>query len=429
LSDAILLRGASLVTPDGIVPGGALGATGGAIDYAGPAADAPAEGREIVELAGGYLLPGFIDLHLHGGGGYDVTGGRYDPGTRALVAGEEDLRAAVDVVVTTHARHGTTAATLATWAAPHALLVRALETIGEAAAHPRTPGRVLGVNIEGTFLKDPAYAGAQQPENFQAPSVELFDEFNRAAGGAVRVVNIAPEFGESSIRFIRHLVECGVTPSTGHTGATAEEMNAAVDAGVRLAVHLTNGPLASSTKPPGMALEVLLTREEVTCELICDGRHVDPRYVVSILAAKRMDCAAVTDAMFAVDVPGIRRFVFGAQEGEVAPDGSCARVLGKPNTLFSSTLTLDRALRNLVAWLAGPVHGIYHGGPAITPVPSRDEAICLASRLLSERPAHVLGLADRLGSLAPGRLCDCVHLNDALEVKAVYMGAALVHGA
>jgi N-acetylglucosamine-6-phosphate deacetylase len=423
----LVIRGATVITPEVAVAGGVVAVAGGRIVYVGPEAEAPGAAAPA-DAGGGFLVPGFVDLHCHGGGGFDVVAGRYDPATRNFSGSDEELRSAVRGVAAAHAAHGTTAMVLATWAAPEPELLRALTAIGEAAGAGDAAARVVGANLEGSYLVGAAWAGAQNPEYFRRPSVEDFDRLNAAARGAIRVCNVAPEGGYPAIDLVRHLIRCGTVAASGHTGASCAETKACIDAGVTLAVHFSNGPSATSFKPPGMAMEAMLGDPRVTLELIADGYHVNPHYLLSFLAAKRFRAVLVTDAQAPTEAAGIGRLALAGKVGELSADGRVLRLQGSATTLFGSVLTMDRAVANVVEWLSEGLPGMYQNAPVIDPPPSKEEALILVSRLASGFPAEVLGLRRELGAIEPGLAADLVLLDEGLAVKRVWRGGREVRG-
>ncbi|HOX06248.1 MAG TPA: amidohydrolase family protein [Planctomycetota bacterium] len=416
----LLVTGATVITPEVAISGGAVAVSAGKICYVGVPAGAPAAAR-TVEFEDGYLLPGFVDLHCHGGGGCDATFGRYDPETRAFSPTERNLAAAAREIASVHLARGTTTICLATCAAAEPDLLRALSAVGGAVEAGGLPSRVLGINLEGTYLKTPAFAGAQNPENFRTPSPADFDRLNAAARGRIRIVNVAPEHGPAAVELVRHLVARKVVAASGHTGADFAEMQACIDAGVTLAVHFSNGPSATSFKPPGMAMEAMLGDRRVTLELIADGYHINPRYLLSFLAAKGFRGALITDAMAPLGLEGVTSFAFGGKTGQLSADGGVLRLAGSATVLFGSVLTMDRAVANLVKWLVDGVPGMYQNAPVIPDRPMKEEALVPASRLASGHPAEVLGLRDRLGAIEQHLLADLVWLDEDLAARRVWL--------
>jgi N-acetylglucosamine-6-phosphate deacetylase len=335
------------------------------------------EAFEPAPVEGPYILPGFIDLHVHGGAGWDT------------MAGEEGVRG----MARFHLAHGTTALLPTTVTAPPEEILGALEGIRRAMEAGRGEARILGAHLEGPFIS-PRRLGAQPPFP-REPDLELMAAFLEAA--PVRVVTLAPEL-PGALDLIRFLSSRGVRPQVGHTEASYREALLALEAGATGFTHLYNAmpPLHHRHPGPvGLALE-----RGGHAEAIPDGLHVDP-------AALRLALKCI---------PGLY-FVSNAVAAAGMPDGPYA--LGRHRvekrgegvwlgeSLAGSTLTLDQALRNLVAF------GL-----------SLEEA----ARRLSTVPARYLGLRD-LGEIAPGKLADLVVLDERLRVLEVYLGGERVFGA
>ncbi len=417
----LVIRGATIIGPELALNGSAVALRGGEINFVGAAADAPSAPQTIT-AEGCFLLPGFVDLHCHGAGGYDATSGRYDRQARSFVSDAATLREGMPVVAQTHLEHGTTTIALATVAAEEELLLRSLAAIGELASSGSAPSRVLGVNLEGSYLKDPAFAGAQNPEFFRRPEPADFDRLNDAAGGKIGIVNVTADWGYLATDMITHLVEQDVVAACGHSGGDHAQMKACIDAGTTLAVHFSNGPCSTSFKPPGKVVEALLEDPRVTLELIADGYHINPRYLLSFMAAKDFRAALVTDAMLPVGAEDISRFTDCGMTGEKSPDGGVMRLKDSVDTLFGSLLTMDRAVANVTNWLTEGVRGTYQNAPVVDPPPTREEALVTASRMASGFPAEVMNLRRRFGAIEPGLAADLVLLNENLSVERVWFG-------
>jgi N-acetylglucosamine-6-phosphate deacetylase len=420
LSADLLLSGATIITPDGALGASALATRNGKICYLGSATEGP-QSQADFDCDGGFLLPGFVDLHCHGGGGYDASSGLYDPKTESFRDDFETMRAGIDVIARTHLGHGTTTIAPTTCACEENLLLRALKAIGEAAASKNAPCRILGANIEGSYLKDPAFAGAQNPSFFRRPAATDFERLNQAAAGHISIVNVTADWGKPGIELVKHLLENGVVAACGHSGGDYAQMQAMIEAGTSLAVHFSNGPCSTTFKPPGMVNEALLENPHVTLELIADGYHINPRYLLSFLAAKNFRAILITDAMLPVGAEEIQSFTDCGMTGEKSADGGVMCLAGSENTLFGSLLSMDRAVANLVGWLTGGTTGTYQNAPVIDPLPIKEEALVLASRLASGYPAEIIGQQREFGALVPGLAADMVLLNEDLTVKNVWV--------
>ena len=324
-----------------------------------------------------YLLPGFIDLHVHGGDGADAMEGE----------------AAVRRLARFHARHGTTALLATTVTAPEGDLERALAGI-ESVRRRRGRGeaRVLGAHLEGPWIS-PKRLGAQPPYARPADPAEAERFLARARVGAV---TLAPEV-EGGLELVRFLAARGVRVQVGHTAGGLEAARAALEAGAAGFTHFFNAMTGLHHRAPGVVGAGLLYAR--FAEVIADGLHVAPE-AVRLLFKNVPGAYVVTDAVAAAGRPD-GRYPLGRYRVEKRGEG----VFLEDGTLAGSTLTMDRALRNLVAW------GL-----------SLEEAAVRLSRL----PAAYLGLADR-GSLEVGQRADIVVLSEALEVEEVYVEGERVH--
>ena len=375
-SAARLLAGGRVVTPDGVITSGWVHVEDRDIVSVGarrPAIDAP-----VVDLDGAWLLPGLIDLHMHGGGGHSVA------------ASPEGMEKAVAF----HRHHGTTATLVSLMTAPVDDLAEQLTWAAALARRgPTARGDVLGSHLEGPFLS-PRRSGAQNAAHMIEPDRHVLDRLAAAADGTLRMVTLAPEL-EGALPLIAGLRRQGVIVAMGHSDATYEQATAAIHAGANHATHLFNAMPTLHHRAPGLigaALEAGLP-----CELINDGHHLHPAVVG--LVARLISCPVlITDAMEAAGV-GDGTFVLGDQEVRVHQGE--AR-LARTDSLAGSTLTMAEAVRRAVI----------------------DSGLTLAaaSAAASINPARVLGADAQLGSIAPGRRADLVVLDDDLQVTAVMAG-------
>jgi len=379
-----------------------------------------APGAKVISGAGLCALPGFVDIHVHGGTGLDLTCGRFDAKEKRFDASPSAYTEGFPRLMKHFARNGATRVMLATVAAPMKDLERALSHMADYVADPlngRHGARLEGALIEGTFIQKPGQAGAQNPENFRAPDRRLFERLNRAARGHISYVNIVPEFGKPAEDLARRLVELGVLVGAGHSACDADEVLRAAGNGLRVAIHFLNGPTGSSFKPfhGGNVVEAVLGSREIYAELICDGFHVAPAYVRDVIERKGIGrIIVVTDAMFVTGAQGIRSFTVMGNEGEFAPAGDYLRLKGSQQTLFGSVLTMSRAFSNLLSWLTQDMDGVWHARHRAWKL---DEALMAAARACATNPAHVTGmdrpagsapLARDVGTIEPGRCADLV---------------------
>jgi N-acetylglucosamine-6-phosphate deacetylase len=337
---------------------------------------------DVIDVGGDWIAPGFIDLHVHGGGGAQCNTSR-----------SEEIR----TMARFHARHGTTALLATTVAAPIHELELALDAIAACTrGGPSDGATVLGAHLEGPFIS-PERPGAMDPVHFLEPSVELAERLLEAGAGTVRMMTLAPEL-PGALDLVRVLVRAGVVVAIGHSNATYEQTQAAIALGATSATHTFNAMSPLHHREPGV-LGAVLDRPEVSCELILDGVHVSPPAARLAYRAKGITgIHLVTDAMQAAGMPdGAYRL------GGAAVDVTDGRaVIAAGGSIAGSTLTMDAAVRNAVEFL-----GL-----------SEPEAIALAS----VNPAETLAPAGTRGRLAPGMAADLLVVGD-LRVKA-----AMVNG-
>jgi len=385
-----------VVTPEGVLIPGWIRLAGNLIDAVGPG-DVPKEqlrpGLSLTDLRGSWLLPGFVDMHVHGGGGTSFTEGPVD-----------DARRAAEF----HRGHGSTTIVASLVTAPLAdLEARAAMLAGLAGE-----GLIVGIHLEGPFLSA-ARCGAQDPRHMVAPDLAAFERLHAAAAGHLRVITIAPEL-PGAAELIRAAVRSGVIAAVGHTDATADITSAAVDAGATHATHLFNGMRPLHHREPGAA-GALLDRDEVTCEVIADGVHLhDTAIRLSARAAGSGRLVLITDAMAAAGMPdgsyrlGSMRVNVAGAVARLAADseaGTPGAIAGTPG---ASGAQAD-AIAGSTATMAGVVRHALAAGLTVSEV----------AAAASTTPARVLGLGDRTGALRAGLDADLVVCDEEFGLRAV----------
>ncbi|MDY0956730.1 N-acetylglucosamine-6-phosphate deacetylase [Stenotrophomonas rhizophila] len=331
---------------------------------------------EQVDLGGGWLLPGFIDAQVNGGGGVLFNNTPDVDSLRTLAAA--------------HRRFGTTGL-LPTLISDDVQVMRRAIDATRAAIAQGVPG-VLGIHLEGPYIA-PARKGTHDANKFRVPDA---DEIAMAASldNGVTLLTLAPE--RVPLESIRALVERGVIVAAGHTAASYEEARAGLDAGIRGFTHLYNAMSPLTGREPGVVGAALEDRDS-WIGIIADGVHVHPASLRVALAAKpRGKVMLVTDAMPPVGADSPSYELYG--EVITAVDGVVRNAAG---SLAGSALDMATAVRNAVHLL-----GL-----------SLDEAARMASRY----PAQFLNLDDRLGEIAEGYQADLVLLDDALQVRATWI--------
>lgn len=334
-----------------------------------------------LDLQGRTIVPGFVDQHCHGGGGYSFI--TTDP-TEAFNAARF------------HQQHGTTSLIASLVTGSREMLIAQIETLSPLVDQ----GVIEGIHLEGPWISA-RYCGAHDTDQLRDPSPSEVGELLAVGGGRIKMVTIAPEL-PGAIQAIHQIVRAGALAAVGHTDADYRTTLHAIDAGARVATHISNAMRPLHHRDPG-AIGALMSDPRVTLELIADGTHVHPAVVRLIANEAGLDrIAAITDAMAAAGAPD-GRYMLGSLEVDVV-DGVARLVEG--GAIAGSTLTMDKALR----W------NVQEGGVQLL----------AACKGLSVNPARCLGLVDR-GSIAVGNRADLVMLGYHLKPDAVMVRGDWVH--
>jgi N-acetylglucosamine-6-phosphate deacetylase len=376
------------ITPKGEVPNAGILVRDGVIEFAGPRADIelPA-GTKEVSATDSTAIPGFLDVHIHGAGGRDVM---------------EADQSALSTITGRLAAFGTTSLLATTVTAGVDETCHAVEEVSRyiSTQYQTNAARaeILGIHFEGPFLSEER-RGVHPTEFLQRPSAELLQRFLQAASGNARILTIAPELPGATpcIDAARSL---GMVVSIGHTDATYEQARAAMAHGAHHATHVYNAMRPFTHRDPGV-IGAVLTTPDVTAELIADGVHVDEIAMKVLLQAKgKRGVILISDGISATGMPD-GKYMLGGVEVTVS-GGVCRNSEGK---LAGSTLTLDRALRNIVQ----------------LGIPLAD-----AVGMLTLNPATLLGIEFKKGVLRTGADADIILLNQALEITEVWARGILV---
>jgi len=359
------------------ISGGTIAALG-----AGAPDDAQRAGRTVVDLHGRTLMPGFIDVHVHGAVGHETMDGDV-----------EGLLAMAEFFAT----HGVTSFLPSTWTASRESTMAALRAVAE--AQPQSTGaRIAGAHMEGPYLSS-ARCGAQDPHEIRAVDREEAAAFLDT--GAVRLITVAPET-EGADDLLDECVRRGVTFSVGHTNATYEQVAAAVARGARHMTHTYNAMSPLNHRAPG-AVGAALALAGFAAELIADEVHVHPAAMNALVRARGADeVVLVTDA---VRPTGTGSDFVGEQQGRRIEirDGAMRMDDG---TLVGSVLTMDVALRNVLRATGRPLTELW-------PIAGRNAAASA-------------GIGDRTGRLEVGLDADLVVLDDELTVRRTLVGGRTV---
>jgi N-acetylglucosamine-6-phosphate deacetylase len=387
---ALIFTGGTIVLEDRLLPGGQVTVQGTRISAVAAEPSAPTD-AEVIDLNGGYLVPGFVDLHVHGGAGADFMDGSED---------------AFRTICRAHARHGTTSLLPTTTVARHAQHLAFLEVCRRLKRDGTGGARILGAHFYGPYFAAEA-RGCHPAAEVRPPSADEYNDY-LAYADCITTATVAPELPGAEA-FIRACRAQGIRCNAGHTYATFDQMAAAIDWGVRHVDHLfcamsDRARLRQSQPYPmrGGVMEATLYFDELTTEVIADGKHLQRELLLLAYKLKGPDrLALVTDCNRALDMPD-GPYIFGPSDGGepilrrdgvgLMPDGSA---------LASGVVGMDHGVRTC-HHLAG--------------VPLVD-----AVRMASLTPARIAGYDQEIGSIAPGKCADLAILTKAMEVARVYL--------
>ncbi|MDD8027637.1 MAG: N-acetylglucosamine-6-phosphate deacetylase [Acidobacteriota bacterium] len=385
-----LIRASAVLTPEASIADGAILARGKRILAVGTYKKMEAAARrlhnrsrrfvlEIHDRRGLIAVPGFIDIHQHGGGGADYM---------------DATPEAVRTILLLHAREGTTSIVPTLMTASKKDIAKAALAVdrirrearrGRDKAGAKILPEIVGLHVEGPHIAA-AKRGAQPRAFIRRFDPEAIQALQKAVKTPIRIVTLAPEL-PGAAAFIKFLDKRGIIPSAGHSAATFEQALAGFEAGVRHGTHLYNAMSGFGHREPGLA-GALLLNDEASVELIADGHHLHPATIFLTMAAKPPDkVVLVTDA---TRPAGIRTEPLRTKDGK----------------LFGSTLTLLQAVRNVIGWSGWPLADVLP--------------------LVTTNPARLLGLDKKKGALAKGFDADVVLLDPALHVHDVFVGGRAV---
>lgn len=388
-TDFLILH-ADVVTPRGIIHDGSVLVQGGIIAYVGSASGALAEGQgmdyEIVDAEGAYVLPGFIDIHVHGGMMEDFS-----------VPGKD----AFDAITKLHCSQGTTSMLATTMTMPKETIEHVLDEVHRYMAGEMRYAKLAGVHLEGPFIS-PKWPGAQNPAHIVPPNRDWVEAWEEQYPGLIKQVTFAPE-REGAHDLIRFLRKKGIVAAAGHTDATYEEIMAAVEVGLHHAVHTFNAMTPLHHRKPGTAGAVL-SSPAISAEIIADGIHVH-KAGIQLLAGVKTDhnLILITDAMSAAGL-GNGEYMLGDLP-VIVKDNVCT-LKESEGTLAGSTLTMIRGFRHLVREIGLTVKQ--------------------ASEAASLNPAKLIRIDHLTGSVETGKAADLLIVDKELELQKVFVDGRLI---
>lgn len=392
MSETIKIINGRLITPFQVITSGSVLIKEGRITAVGEGT-IPDHADKVIDAGGNYVAPGFIDLHIHGGGGHDFMDGTVNAFHR---------------ITETHARYGTTAMVPTTLTAEKADLLHTLDIYREAIALPHNGASFLGMHLEGPYFAM-NQRGAQDPRYIRNPDPAEYREILDYSEHISRW-SVAPEL-PGALEMGSYLRSKGVLPAIAHTDAVYEEVVQAVECGYTLATHFysaMSGVTRRNLYRHAGVIESVYLIDEIDAEVIADGAHLPAsllKLVYKIKGANRI--ALITDAMRAAGMPP-GKSILGPLKGglEVIVEDGVAK-LPDGSSFAGSVATADRLVRNMVE-LAG------------VPVPE-------AVRMMSYTPARIMGVADRKGTLTAGKDADIVIFDGNITVQLTMVSGKVVH--
>ncbi|HQD28129.1 N-acetylglucosamine-6-phosphate deacetylase [Acetivibrio saccincola] len=351
-------------------------------------------GCEVIDAEGFWVLPGFIDIHTHGGGGYDIMNSKC-----------RELESLSRFFVS----KGVTAFLPAVMTAPLEDMMNAVRNINQyinkinKPSKNKIPGaKIIGINMEGPFISQ-KYKGSHPKEHIIPPSVSLLERFIHESGGNIKIVTVAPE-AENAISFIEHFKRRGIVFSAGHTGADYKVAAHAFEKGFSHVTHLFNAMAGIHHRDPGIA-GAALERDNITVELICDGVHIDPAMIKIVLKCKPIDnIVLITDSIIAAGA-GNGEYSFAGKELYI--ENGCAK--HKNGVIAGSVVTMIDIFKNMVGRWGVPIEN------------------CI--KMTSANAAKVAGIYHKKGSLTCGKDADIIIMDKKLNLLATIAEGNIVYRA
>ena len=392
--DYIKIVNGKIITPNRIIEGGELLLTGDKIE-AVSAGKIDVPEAKVIDAKGQYIAPGFIDIHLHGGGGHDFMDGTVDSFLK---------------IAETHARYGTTAMVPTTLTSGKSELLHTLELYERAVVRNHRGAQFLGMHIEGPYFAM-KQRGAQDARYIRDPDPAEYMEILNASASIVRW-SAAPE-KKGAMAFGNVLRERGVLPSIAHTDAIYEDVVAAFEHGYTLVTHLysaMSGVTRRNAFRHGGVVESAFLIDEMDVEIIADGKHLPPELLKLVYKIKGPgSIALITDAMRAASMPPGESVLGSLHDGmKVIVEDGVAKLPDK-KAFAGSVATADQLVRNMVR---------------LAEIPLTD-----AVQMMTATPARIMQVADTKGSIAVGKDADIVLFDADIMVSKTIVGGRIIHDA
>jgi N-acetylglucosamine-6-phosphate deacetylase len=344
------------------------------------------ENCQFIDLKGALVAPGYIDTHVHGCFGYDTANGSY----------EDFLGISAGLV-----RFGVTSFCPTLYPLPESKMLQAIHNGAKAKGHEQG-ARINGLHLEGPFISC-NQLGVQRPETIRAVDVDFMRQMYLASAGTISIMTVAPEL-KNMRDLALYCVRKNIVLSAGHSDASYENMIEGVQAGILHCTHLFNAMRKMHHRDPGLVGAILI-HEDLSCEIVADGVHVHPALIKMVMRDKGAGkIILVTDGLAPTGLSADSGPIFAnGEEVYLSEEGIFKRK--KDDVIAGSSLTMERAVRNVVSWGASNE---------------------MALRMASVNPANLLHIDKQTGYLLPGRLADFVVLDKAtLKLQHTYVGGSL----
>ena len=383
-----------IITPYRIIEGGSLLIKGTTIEAVSEG-DIYASDAEIIDAEGKYISPGFIDIHIHGGGGHDFMDGTVNAFLK---------------IAETHAKYGTTSMFPTTLTCSKADLLKSLDVYALANEQNTMGAQFLGMHLEGPYFA-PAQSGAQDPRYIRNPDIEEYKEI-LAYSNHIKRWSAAPEL-EGAIELGRYLTSKGVLAAIAHTDAIYEEVVEAFEVGYTLATHFysaMSGVTRRNTYRYAGVIEAAYLIDSMDIEVIGDGIHMPPPLLKLAYKIKGADhIALITDAMRAAGMPEGDSILGNIDTGTKVFVENGVAIMPDRSSFAGSVATTDRLVRTMITMA--------------------DIPLIEAIRMISKTPATIMGVAHTKGSLVAGKDADIVIFDDNINIQTTIINGKVVYNA